>query len=67
MKLELPAVDRLVDSLENAHERPVPVMVHRIVLVPDAWLALTLTLIAAGLCGIAWAMSDEGGQRGTRK
>lgn len=74
MKFEFPAVDRLADavqdvrhSMENAHERPAPVMVHRVVMVPDAWLALTLTLIAAGLCGIAWAMSDEGGQHGRRK
>jgi hypothetical protein len=66
MKLDLPAVDRLVDTLENADKRPVPVVAHRVVMVPDAWLALTLALIAGGLCGIAWAML-EGGQRGARK
>ena len=72
MKLDIPAVDRLADVVADVADQtrhgPAPVMVHRVVIVPDTWLWLSLTLIAAGLCGIAWAMSNdsEGGQRGRR-
>ena len=66
MKLDLPAVDRLVDSLENAHERPVPVMAHRVALVTDTWLLFALTLIGVGLCAIGAALL-EGGKHGGKR